>query len=80
MEKFITSSPFKTDPMRVEVLDGQGHNTKTYDVPAGFQLERYVRSLFPNFEVHINFLAGNFCVEVVDQDGTCVEVHIGTFI
>ena len=85
MEQFITHSSSKMPAMSVTVMNNQGEIQKTYDVPAGFQLERYVGSLYPNTTLTIDFPKNknnhnmhDFRVKV--SDTYVMETHLGVYM
>jgi len=83
MEQFITQSSSKMPAMSVTVMNNQNEIQKIYDVPAGFQLERYVGSLYPNATLTIDFPKNNhnmhdFRVKV--SDTFVMETHLGVYM
>lgn len=56
MENFVTDLPdkFKTPAMTVSVYNENEHIIDTFSAPPGFQLERFVFSLFPTFTLALN--------------------------
>jgi len=83
MEKYVTDCPFKTPPMSVTIKRNPGGQiTKIYDVPAGFQLDRYVGDLHPNCVLLMDYPKEGvfrcFRVKVLDGD-KLVETHIGVY-
>lgn len=85
MEKFITECPIKTKAMKVHVTNKNNFHY-FYDVPAGFQLEKYISSLYPNSSLILTFPKNennntkrDFKVEVHDEFGI-IETHWGIYI
>mgnify|MGYP001584573500 CR=1 FL=1 len=84
MDKFITQYASKTAIMSVTVTNNRGEIQKIYDVPAGFQLERYVGSLYPNATLTIDFPKNknnpnvrDFRIKLVDTHS--IETHLGVY-
>lgn len=85
MNAFISDSPAKTRPMKVRIYDNNRMVTRIYDTLAGFQLERYVHSLYPSATISVDFTPPDddlgekvFRVQVIDQ-GKLVETHLGIY-
>ena len=78
--QFISQSPHKTPPMLVHVINSDGVISYTYEAPAGFQLDRYVASLFPNAElmVYANRVELNVSV-VIPETQEVYQVHQGIY-
>lgn len=55
VRQFITPSPSKTPVMDVYVYNENEELIGEYETPAGFRLEQYVYSLYPNSEIQIQF-------------------------
>ena len=64
-EGFISNSPVKTPPMEVQVIDHKGRTSYTYEAPAGFQLDKYVSSLFPHAELMVSAIKTEVNVSVI---------------
>jgi hypothetical protein len=81
IEKFVSNVPNKTPPMTVQVIDNRGQTAYTYDAPAGFQLERYVQSIFPkNAELMVTFPTNEFNVSVfIPGEVEPYQIHVGRF-
>jgi hypothetical protein len=73
--KFISTSPAKTKPMEVYVDKGSGMLEGPYNVPAGFQLDRYVMFIYPQDEIHVSFTDFGMTVEVVKDDEVVQVFH-----
>ena len=56
IETFISSSIYKTPSMIVHVQNENKKIVKSFEVPCGFQLEKYVSTLFPDDKLEIGFL------------------------
>jgi hypothetical protein len=78
MDKFISESHNKTPPMKVTVIDQRGHVVFKYEAPAGFQLERYVSSLYPNNDIMVSSTHFEICVSVCDGKEV-IEIHRGLY-
>ena len=78
MDKFISDSHNKTLPMKVTVIDQRGRAVFKYDAPAGFLLESYVGSLYPNAELMVTATHLEINVSVV-EGGDIVEIHRGIY-
>lgn len=70
--------PAKTRAMSVRVIANDGSVVKTFDAPEGFQLERYVDSLYPENEFMAYQNATEVNVSVLENHGI-VEVYVGTY-
>lgn len=70
--------PAKTRAMSVRVISNSGEVVKTFDAPEGFQLERYVDSLYPENEFMAYQNANEVNVSVLENHGI-VEVYVGTY-
>lgn len=80
LNDFVTQHPDKTPPMIVHVIDSSGEITYTYEAPAGFQLDRYVASLFPNAELMVygTRLELNVTVTIPDTQ-EIYQIHQGVY-
>lgn len=78
MDKFISDSHNKTPPMKVTVIDASGKVVFKYDAPAGFQLESYVSSLYPNNQIMVSSTHFEVCVSVL-SDKDVIEIHRGMY-
>lgn len=78
MDEFVSELPFKTAPMKVTVTDKHNNCINTYDVPAGFQLERYISKLHPTLSWRIVLSKDKFQVEVYEEENI-VETHTGYY-
>jgi hypothetical protein len=80
MDRFVTRSPNKTPPMRVQVIDASGEVSYVYKAPAGFQLDRYVASLFPNADLMISATPHELNVSVIIPDNNEIyQIHRGIY-
>lgn len=80
MNRFISEGPDKTPPMRVQVIDFNGQLTHTYDVPAGFQLDLYVQSLFPTAEFMVYSTHEELNVSVIIPENQDIyQIHRGVY-
>lgn len=71
--------PIKELPaMKVEVIDNTGVVISTFDAPNGFQLERYVDSLYPENEFMTYGNDHEINVSVIENHGI-VEVYRGVY-
>jgi len=71
-----------TPPMKVEVIDINGKVRNTFEAPPGFQLERYVDSLYPEKEFMAYELDGGNRREVnitVLENEVVVEIYRGVY-
>lgn len=70
--------PAKTRAMKVRVVAKSGKVTSTFDVPEGFQLERYVDALYPENELMVYDNNKEINVSVLEDDeiGT---IFVGTY-
>ena len=84
MEKFISDSPSKTPRMQVNVMDSDGTFIEQYDVPQGFQLEKYVNSIHPDSTLQITFpkIGPNrhFKVDICDDNLKIMQTHLGLYL
>lgn len=46
-KKFVDKTTPLTPPLIVDVIDERGRTIYSYEAPSGFQLDKYVHSLFP---------------------------------
>lgn len=83
---FISDCPIKSPAMDVTVNDARGKPLRTYSVPAGFQLERYVGHLWKQTPHCLRVwwdrddsLVKAFNVEVSAAAGTLLESHAGVY-
>ena len=80
LSDFISDSPFATPAMKVKVIDKNGKVSKTYDAPAGFQLDLYVDSLYPDAELMITASNSDITVSVIPHGQTeILEIHQGVY-
>jgi hypothetical protein len=70
--------PVKTRAMSVRVIANDGSVVKEFDAPEGFQLERYVDSLYPENEFMTYATNAEVNISVLENHGI-VEVYIGTY-
>ena len=74
MECFVTDCEFKTPSMKVKVFDNNKKFKEEYDAPPGFQLDRYVMSLYPKSMISMRFLDRDeyigkcLCVDIYEKD------------
>jgi len=63
---FISEVPveIRTPSMTIHIFDKHNKKEDTLEMPAGFQLERYVSKLYPDEELNISFELGKFVVSV----------------
>lgn len=78
MDKYISESPFKTAPMKVTVTNMYDEHIKSYDVPPGFQLERYLSDLHPTLSLEMRLSSDKFCVKILDGNNL-IETHTGIY-
>ncbi len=78
--EFISICSMKTPPMHVEVRDANDSLVETYDVASGFQLESYLRKLYPDALIRIYFPLGNFVAEVYDNQNQFIIQHTGKYL
>ncbi len=80
LNDFVTNNLDKTPPMVVHVINSAGEITYTYDAPAGFQLDRYVATLFPDAElmVYQTRLELNVSV-IIPQNQEVYQIHQGIY-
>lgn len=77
LSEFI--GPLRTTPtMQVEVIDNTGKVRNTFLAPPGFQLERYVDSLYPENEFMMYATEAEVNISVLENHGI-VEVYKGTY-
>lgn len=74
---FVCYTTYRSVPMHIVVLNSEQCVTKTYDVPAGFQLETYLASLFPTAKRLFLYEGGMIKVSIVDANGQTIETHVG---
>lgn len=80
MERFVSSSPSKTPPMTVDVIDSHGLISYSYKAPAGFQLDQYVASLFPNAELMVSATRHEINVSVIIPGNQEIyQIHRGVY-
>jgi hypothetical protein len=80
MEKFISNSINKTPPMLVQVIDLHGKVVDTYQAPSGFQLDRYVNSLFPQAELMVSACHTEINVSVIiPENKEIYQIHRGIY-
>ena len=85
MEEFISFCSEKTPSMKVTVMNNSRKIVNTYDAKPGFQLERYVSSLFPEATLIVYFPKNkddnkkkDFQVDVMINN-VIVETHLGVY-
>lgn len=78
LSDFISPSKNKTPPMKVEVIGSNGGIKSTFEAPAGFQLERYADSLYPESELMVYFTLNEVNVSVL-EGGNITEIYKGTY-
>ena len=80
MERFITKNPNKTPPMKVQVIDMNGKIAYVYQAPAGFQLDRYVASLYPQADLMVSATPHELNVSVIIPDNNEIyQIHRGVY-
>ena len=85
MNEFISDCSDKTSKLHVTVYNHLGKMIKIYDTPHGFQLEKYISSLWPNltlqcqFPLNKNNDKNDFKVSVYDEE-KLIEIHYGVYI
>jgi len=80
MKDFISNSPSKTPPMKVQVIDMQGRTVDTYEAPAGFQLDLYVSSLFPMADLMVSATHTEISVSVIIPENMEIyQIHRGIY-
>jgi hypothetical protein len=71
--------PYKGGPaMQVEVIDKNGVITHTFEVPPGFQLERYVDAIYPEKELMVYTAAKEVNISVLDGE-EIIEIYKGLY-
>ena len=85
MEKFISKTNIKTSAMLVTVFNKDNFVINTYNVPEGFQIERYVATLYPDNKLSFDYpkdIQGsvNFRVRVFDNENTIIETNLGKYL
>jgi carotenoid cleavage dioxygenase-like enzyme len=78
LKNFISPSLYKTPPMRVQVIDKNGEMVKAFDAPPGFQLERYVDSVYPGKEFMMTASDAEVTISVLDDD-EITEIYRGVY-
>lgn len=85
MDAFISKTPYfnKIPPMTVYVLNKQGNELRTYDTPAGFQLEIYLISLYPKATLSLSWPQNktgtkDFRIDISTHAGL-IETHLGVY-
>lgn len=68
LNDFISKVPCKTPPMAVTVYDKDDKVYGKFDVPSGFQLERYVGTLYPENEIMMTLNNVDFVVSVFEDE------------
>ena len=82
--RFVTPSVNMLPPLTVTVTQGKTE-IKTYRTPAGFRLDQYVHSKYPQETVKVTFPVvadqkrPNILVEVLDDHGKSIENHLGVY-
>jgi len=83
MDQFISNSPVKTPAMKVNIIKNK-KIVESYDAPEGFQLEKYVGSIYPNTTLQITFPTNEsskcFKVDVCDDNMQVTETHLGIYL
>ena len=80
LDDFISKNEDKTPPMTVRVIGLNGKITTSYHVPEGFQLEKYVGSLYPDAELMVHCSIKEFVVSVILNGSTDIfETYHGVF-
>lgn len=79
LNNFVSESPFKTAPMKVSIYDQKNALLGSFEVPEGFQLERYISTLYPYHKLEIKMSIGKFRVEVLDQNNQLVQKYVGKY-
>lgn len=81
VEKFGSGCEFKIPSMKVKVYGSDKKPKREYKTPEGFQLEKYVMSLYPNSCFAMRFIEDDFLVEVYEDISKkkLVEVHVGIY-
>lgn len=64
--------------MRVEVIDTHGKINSVFEVPPGFQLERYVSSLYPENELMTYSTSKEVNISVLDGEEIS-EIYRGRY-
>lgn len=71
--------PVETPAMSVQVIDMSGELVKVFDAPVGFQLERYVDSIYPGREFMSYDTDHEVNVSVVNENLDIVEIYRGVY-
>lgn len=80
LSKFIDIKTSKCPPMNVQVINKDAQVIYTYDVPANFQLDLFVKSLYPNAEFMISQTHLDFDVSVaLPGELDLHEIHHGVY-
>lgn len=78
LSPFLSKSPNPTKPMVLSLYDDNNHLVDQWLTPPGFQLERYVQSLYPGREIFVQISREEFCVYVLENEHT-LFLYQGTF-
>lgn len=78
MNNFISDSLIKTSPMEINVIDSDDQIVSKHNVPMGFRFLEYVRSIYPNDKLIINFINKNFRIEVYINE-ELFEIYLGIY-
>lgn len=82
--QFISSSPNKAPKAIVMVSSFiPGHKDYMYEVPSGFQFDRYIASLFPYNSVMVQIGpngSDGWRADVLDEKERVLESHVGLYI
>lgn len=75
-DAFVHFTTHRSVPMHIVVLNGENRVARTYDVPAGFSLERYLASVFPTAQRRFSYEGTGVKASLV-VGGQTVETHVG---
>lgn len=75
----FTDSRLPSPPMIVTVTKTSSPNVETYIVPASFQMDIYVNSLYPNFDLNVDAFEDRIIVSAMHND-EAIETHEGIFM
>lgn len=86
LDKFVSKCEFKTKPMYVTIKDNNNNEIGKFSTPEGFQLEMYVKSLYPDNIIIIyssiknTIISHDVIVDVIDREGKLIRKYTGVFI
>jgi hypothetical protein len=78
---FISQNHSKTPPMEVDVIDRGGKVIDFYDAPTGFQIDRYVLSLYPKSTLMVSATRKDITVSVISPlTEEIFVIHHGVYV